>query len=155
MEFNATFLISAISFLCFVFIMNKILYAPVLKIMEERKLYIENNYKEASLLDKQTVEKNDYKNSELEKHRNIAREKVADYSKSLKSQQSKQLAEYKNELFAEIEKDKELMRNSAIEAKEVLKDSVVDIAKEISFKLLGNNVDGNKIDKSKIEEEKQ
>lgn len=155
MEFNATFLISAISFLCFVFIMNKILYAPVLKIMEERKLYIENNYKEASLLDKQTVEKNDYKNSELEKHRNIAREKVADYSKSLKLQQSKQLAEYKSELFAEIEKDKELMRNSAIEAKEVLKDSVVDIAKEISFKLLGNNVDGNKINKSKIEEEQQ
>lgn len=155
MEFNATFLISAISFLCFVFIMNKILYTPVLKIMEERKLYIENNYKEASLLDKQTVEKNDYKNSELEKHRNIAREKVADYSKSLKLQQSKQLAEYKSELFAEIEKDKELMRNSAIEAKEVLKDSVVDIAKEISFKLLGNNVDGNKINKSKIEEEQQ
>lgn len=155
MEFNATFLISAISFLCFVFIMNRILYAPVLKIMEERKLYIENNYKEASSLDKQTEEKNSYINSELEKHRSIAREKVADYSKSLKSQQSKQLAEYKNELFAEIEKDKELMRNSAIEAKEVLKDSVVDIAKEISFKLLGNNVDGNKIDKSKIEEEQQ
>ncbi len=155
MEFNATFLISAISFLCFVFIMNKILYAPVLKIMEERKLYIENNYKEASSIDKQTEEKNSYINSELEKHRSIAREKVADYSKSLKSQKSEQLAEYKTELFAEIEKDKELMRNSAIEAKEVLKDSVVDIAKEISFKLLGNNVDGNKIDKSKIEEEQQ
>ena len=38
--------------------MNKILYAPILNIMEERKNFIDNNYK--------TVDKNDEKIKKLE-----------------------------------------------------------------------------------------
>ena len=47
MEFNATFLATIISFIVFVFLMNRILYAPVLNIMSERKAYINGNYKAA------------------------------------------------------------------------------------------------------------
>ena len=47
MEINATILVSAISFIVFIFIMNKILYKPVLEIMEKRQNYIESNKKEA------------------------------------------------------------------------------------------------------------
>ena len=43
MEFNATFLVSAISFILFVFIMNAILYKPVIKIMEEREAFLKSN----------------------------------------------------------------------------------------------------------------
>ena len=48
MEFNATFLICAISFIVFVFIMNQILYKPVAKIVSEREEYIKNNEQKAS-----------------------------------------------------------------------------------------------------------
>ena len=48
MEFNATFLVTIITFIVFVFLMNKILYAPILGIMEERKRVVDGNYKLAS-----------------------------------------------------------------------------------------------------------
>ena len=47
MEFDATFLIALLSFLLFIFIMNKIFYAPVLKIMQERQSFVEQNYDSA------------------------------------------------------------------------------------------------------------
>ena len=37
MEFNGTFLASIVSFIVFVFLMNKVLYAPMGKIVKERK----------------------------------------------------------------------------------------------------------------------
>ena len=43
MEFNATFLATIISFLVFVFLMNKILYEPMRKIVSERKNFIDEN----------------------------------------------------------------------------------------------------------------
>ena len=54
MEFNATFLATIISFILFVFLMNKILYAPILNIMAERKAYIDGNYNLANENDDKT-----------------------------------------------------------------------------------------------------
>ena len=48
MEFNATFIVSAISFIIFVVLMNIILYAPLQKVVEERKKTVDNNYNEAN-----------------------------------------------------------------------------------------------------------
>ena len=64
MEFNATFLASIISFLVFVFLMNKILYSPMEKIVKERQKFIDENfnsadenYKKADGLEHQREEK--------------------------------------------------------------------------------------------------
>ena len=54
MEFNGTFLATIITFIVFVFLMNKILYAPVLNIMEERRRVIDGNYQTASDNDTKT-----------------------------------------------------------------------------------------------------
>ena len=56
MEFNATFLATIISFVLFVILMNKILYAPILSIMEERKAFIDGNYKSAKENDEKVAE---------------------------------------------------------------------------------------------------
>ena len=45
------------------------------------------------------------------------------------------------------------LKNSAIDAKETLKDSIVDIAKDISDKLLGDDINSELINKSQIKEE--
>lgn len=47
MEFNATFLISAISFIVFVIIMNFIFYKPIEKIVNERQAFVDENFDEA------------------------------------------------------------------------------------------------------------
>ena len=43
MEFNATFLITIISFIIFAFLMNAILYEPIRKIVEAREEYYSKN----------------------------------------------------------------------------------------------------------------
>lgn len=153
MEFDATFLIAVISFVVFVFIMNKIFYAPVLRIMQERQKLVSDNFNSARMTSEETNAQARYYGEELEKSRNEARQKVAQQSQQLKQERSKAVSEFKKELFDNISIEKENLRKSAIEAKEVLKDSVVDIAKEISAKLLGSDIDSESINKSRIKEE--
>ncbi len=152
MEFDATFIIAAISFVIFVFIMNKIFYAPVLKIMKARQDFVEENFETARKTKEQTKKRVEYREGELEKSREEARSKIAMHSKELKTERSKQISEYKNELYSNISSERDNLKNSAIEAKEVLKDSVVNIAKEISQKLLGDSINEDMINTSKIEE---
>ena len=47
MEFNATFLISAISFILFTLIMNKIFYKPLERVMDERQKFIDETKSDA------------------------------------------------------------------------------------------------------------
>lgn len=153
MEFDATFLIAVISFILFVFIMNSIFYAPILKIMQERQKVVEENFNSAKQLNFEVEKQTEYRNSELEKSRDEARQRVADASQQFKQERSKEISEYKTELYENIAKEKENLRNSALEAKEVLKDNVVDIAKEISHKVLGWDIDAESINKSQLGEE--
>ncbi len=153
MEFDATFLFAAISFLVFVFLMNKIFYAPILKIMKDRQDFVAQNFNEAKNVKLKTQENIEYRESELQKSRSEAQEIIASKSQNLKKEKMLKIAEYKEELFGNIKTQKEELRSSALDAKEVLKDKVVDLAKGISDKLLGNNVNSDYIDKSDIKEE--
>lgn len=56
MEFNATFLVSIISFLLFTLIMNKIFYKPLQDIMTERQKFINDNYLDAKFSNKKADE---------------------------------------------------------------------------------------------------
>ena len=47
MEFNATFFVTAISFILFTIIMNKIFYAPLTKVIDERESFIRNAMNDA------------------------------------------------------------------------------------------------------------
>lgn len=49
MEFNATFLVSAISFIIFVFIMNFIFYSPLEKIITKREKLVDDTLNEANM----------------------------------------------------------------------------------------------------------
>ena len=152
MEFDATFLIAVISFLCFIFVMNKIFYAPIIKIMQERQSFVEQNFEAASDTKKETQKQISYRNNELEKSREEARSLISQQAQILKSEKNRKLSDYKNELYSNIANQRENLRTSALDAKETLKDNVVDIAKDISQMLLGETIDKEAIDKSKIEE---
>lgn len=153
MEFDATFLIAVISFLLFVFIMNKVFYAPILRIMRERQSFVEQNYNAAAETKKEAEKQTQYRDTELEKSREEARDMIARHTQNLKSEKNKKISGYKEELYSGIAQQRESLRNSALEAKETLKDNVVNIAKDISQMLLGDSIDKDAIDKSKIEEQ--
>ncbi len=153
MEFDATFIISAISFVIFVFIMNKIFYAPVLRIIRERQNFVDNNFTEANKTNLEVKSRKKIHDEKLEKTRDIARMEVATATKRFKQEGSRIISEYKADLYHNVSKEKENLKNSAIEANEVLKDNVVDIAKNISTLILGSDIDSEKINKSQINEE--
>lgn len=154
MEFDATFLIAVISFIVFVFIMNRIFYSPMLKIMQERQNFVEENYNIAKDVNLETKKQTEFRENELEKSRNEARQKVSEASQQFKKERSCIISKYKEELYENIAQEKENLKNSAINAKEVLKENIVDIAKNISLKILGSDVNADSINKSQIKEEK-
>lgn len=152
MGFDATFLIVVINFVVFVLIMNKIFYAPILKIMQERQALVEDNFKNAKTIKQETDEKITYRNIELDKSREEAINLIAEHSQKFKAERNIRIAQHKEELYSDIANQRESLKISAREAKETLKENVVDLAKDISKMILGESIDSDKIDKSKIEE---
>ncbi len=150
MEFDATFLIAAISFIVFVFIMNSIFYEPVLKIMQKRNSVVENNFNDAKILKSETQKKEQIHSEKLEASRNEARSILDEQMQRMKKEKSKIISEYKNELYSNAAKEKENLKNSALAAKEILKENVVDIAKDISSILLGCDINNETINKSQV-----
>ena len=152
MEFDATFLFAVVSFLLFILIMNKIFYAPILRIMQERQVFVESNFNSAKESRKETEKQNNYRNSELDKSRDEARTLIGEHSQTFKHERNVKISQYKEECYSEIANQRDSLKQSARDAKEILKDNVVDIAKNISQMLLGDAVNKDTIDKSKIEE---
>ena len=60
MEFNGTFLVTIISFVLFVFVMNKILYEPINNIVAQRREFVDENLR--------TAEKNHKKKNDILKN---------------------------------------------------------------------------------------
>ena len=133
--------------------MNKIFYAPILNIMQERQHLVDENFNSARATKNETLNQIKLHDTELEKTRNIARNTVASESKRIKQENAKAIAEFRSELMDNISKEKTNLRNSAIEAKETLKDEAVDIAKIISGIILGNEIQSETINKEQIKED--
>lgn len=150
MEFDATFLISVISFVVFVFIMNIVFYTPIMRIMEKRNNFVEDNFNSANNINKETQKQEKYHANELEISRNEAKNVLDNEIQRMKTEKSKTIADYKSELYSNVNFEKENLRQSALDTKEILKDNVVDIAKNISNILLGSSVDNAAINKSQI-----
>lgn len=153
MEFDATFFIAAISFILFTIIMNKIFYAPVMKMMEDRENYIASNYKEADDAKVKIKENTDLKNSQLEETRNEGRGIISDKSNEVKRQNTEKVHNAKQATIENISKMKEELIQEAMNSQEVLLANVVDISKEISHTLLGDEVNTDNITADKIKRE--
>lgn len=137
MEFNATFLASIISFLIFVFLMNKILYSPMEKIVKERQKFIDENfnsadenYKKADGLEHQREEK-------LVGAKNEARSKYNDSVNGFKAQKADILKQAQDKTNAELEEEYQKLNNISNDTKEGLKGRMTDLANDIVEKVLG------------------
>ena len=152
MEFNGTFFVTIITFIVFVFLMNKILYAPILNIMQERKEFIDENYK--------TAKDNDEKIAEITKEKSCL---LNSAKETAKEQYNEKIDEYKNKRTEFVEKaqdssreelnnsEKELI-NLSNEAKESLKCSMTDLANSIVEKVIGYRSEVQGFDNQKVDE---
>ena len=128
MEFNATFIITTISFILFTFIMNKIFYAPLGKIIDERQKYIDG-----SLL------KN--RDDSLSKTAEDAKHLINSSIENANSNSNNFLANAKQSSIQKINEAKAQLELENRQNEEELKSKINDLAKLMASKVLNTNVE--------------
>ena len=152
MEINATILISAISFLVFIFIMNKILYQPVLDIMEKRKNYIDANKTEAQNHKQKAEGLIADKDSKIAEARRKSRDIVAAKSEALKEEKTKVLNDAKTSAASYFSEEKQSLAQQKEQTALNMKFDVADIANRLTTKLMGQGVAFEPLNEHEIEE---
>lgn len=137
MEFNATFPVTIITFVVFVFLMNKILYAPILSIMEQRKAYINGNYDTAGKNDEKSEKLLSKKEEKILVARNEAKEVYNETVSEFKSEKEKVITNAQEEAKEQLEKSRIELETLSNETKEGLKNSMTDLANDIVEKIIG------------------
>lgn len=141
MEFNATFIVSIISFILFVIVMNKIFYAPITKIVEEREKKLKNNYDDADWYNQAAEGILKVRNEKLlrtdEKSRSIIADKIETYN----NQSKKVTTEAAQKSVEEIKARKEALNIEKQQAESVLNAKTKELAQMISSKIMGISVD--------------
>ena len=136
MDFNATFIIAFVSFIVFIFIMNKILYAPIYDIIQKRKSLIDNEYKTAEVNLNETNKILENKKQILLNASETVREKTLASIEKEKSNNTKTINEAKNQSKSEIEQNSIFIDNELKEAKNELKNEVINLAQMISDRFI-------------------
>ena len=137
MEFNATFLVSVISFIIFTIIMNKIFYKPLENVMDERQKFIDDAKSDAlnsnNRADAILKEKEDRLNKSASDSKKLVADKV-----NAANENSKTLTDNATQKSQdEISSAKSNLQNEALQTSEELKSKVKDLAEVISSKVLG------------------
>ncbi len=140
MEFNATLLVSAVSFIIFVIIMNQIMYKPVLAIMQKRQDYINNNKLAAEEHEKHANELLEDKEKKIGEAHRKSRDIVAAKTESIKNERAKVLNDAKSEVSTMIEAQKNELYNEKNNVYFGFRDNVADIANNITTKLIGEGI---------------
>lgn len=144
MEFNGTFLATIVSFLLFVYLMNKVLYEPMRKIVNERHEFIDNNYSAAQENDKKAEELICTREEKLIEAKDDARSKYNDILDEYKNKKNELVRNAQSQATNELDEAYTNLNNVSNEAKENLKNSMTDLANDIVEKVLGyrSNIQG-------------
>ncbi len=152
MEFNATLLVSAVSFIIFVIIMNQILYKPVLAIMQKRQEYINNNKLAADEHGKNANALLEEKDRKIGEAHRKSRDIVAAKTEAIKNEKSKALNGTKSEMSEMLEGQKNDLYNEKNSVYFGFRDNVADIANNITTKLIGEGVAFEPLAAGEVEE---
>ena len=152
MEINATILVSAISFIVFIFIMNKILYKPVLDIMEKRQNYIDANKNEADEHHKNAQQLLADKDARVAEAQRTSRDIVASKADAIKEEKSKVLNDTKNSVTSYFSEQKQNLVHQKEEAAANMKHDVADLANRLTTKLMGEGIAFEPVGEQEVEE---
>ena len=152
MEINATILVSTISFILFIFIMNTILYKPVMQIMEKRQKYIDDNKNEAIQHRQNAEDLIKDKDNKIAEAQRKSRDIVAAKADALKEEKAKVLNDTKESVSTYFNEQKQSLADQKNEAIQNLKGDVADLANRLTTKLMGEGVAFEPLSEQEIEE---
>lgn len=151
MEFNATFIAAFVSFILFTIIMNLILYKPINKIVDERQKFVDDNYEEAkqNSVKAEAIIKD--KNKKIENTKHEAKKALVDSTHEAKLKKSELTSDAQKTASQKIDEAKSGLQNEKDAAQSELTDKVVDLAQQISSKILGESFEIKNIDKEHVQ----
>ena len=150
MEFNGTFLASIITFLTFVYLMNKILYQPMADIVAKRKNIIDENYQKADELEKKAETIEAEVEEKLSAAKEDARAKYLEVIDGYKEQRAEIIKDAQDVSKEELQAAYASLDNISNEAKEGLKSKMTDLANDIAEKVLGYRSEVQGFDNDKV-----
>ena len=152
MDFNGTFFAAIISFLVFVFVMNKMLYEPVRKIVNERNSFINGNYNSANENNSKAAELSNQREEKISEAKEDARGKYNEILVDYKDKKTNIVKDAQNKSHEELELAYENLKNVSNDAKENLKWKMTDLANDIVEKVLGYRSEVQGFDNDKVNE---
>jgi H+transporting two-sector ATPase B/B' subunit len=150
LEFNATFIVSMVSFIIFIMIMNTIFYKPIFRVINERQNFIDEHNNDAKNSREQAkdllIQKENRLNRALSESKKIVSDKVLATNCEAKAITEKAKAE----TAEKIQTAKENIKVQELNTSGALKNNIKDLAEVISSKILGENVIIENIDNDEI-----
>ena len=120
--------------------------------MEERKNFIDGNYKSAQKNNQKIEKLNQKREEKLLEAKNEAKEKFIETLDEFKSQKLEALAVAENNASAELENSRIELEDLSSAAKDCLKNSMTDLASDIVEKMIGYKTDIQGFDDNTINE---
>lgn len=151
MEFNGTFFAAIISFLVFVFLMNKVLYEPIQKIMKERDALVNSNYSEAENNNKKAEELLEEHDAKIVDAREDARTKYNEILDEYKEQRADIVSNAQSAAKDDLEQAYASLQNVSEDAKQKLKWHIGGLANDIIEKVLGYRSDIQELDNDTVD----
>lgn len=137
---NFTLLIQLINFLALLFILNEILYKPIMAKMRERESIIRKDQEKALELEQQVLAQENQHQEELTKARQIAAQEKNELMAQAKSSESDILAKARAEAGQIVESMKKTIEADADQVRKSLEAQMAPLARSIAEKLLGRPV---------------
>lgn len=143
MEFNATFFITAISFIVFVFLMNTILYRPLERIVDEREKLISENYEKAKELNSEAKNLLEKKAFEIAQAKVKAKNYADEEQKKNYDESSKKIRAEKENSLKYINEQKQIMHKESEKFKQDINANIESFAELIMKKFINKEKRGN------------
>lgn len=142
MEFNATFLVSIISFLMFMKIMNAIFYIPLTNLIEERENIVNKNLNDSQIAKKETEKLILQKEEQLAQAAKDSRQILIEKTNEANTNYHNKVNEAKAKSTQRVNELKDELLQSENHAKEVLNSHVEALAQSIVDKVLKGGLNG-------------
>ncbi len=140
LQLNSTLLVIFISFIIFIFIMQKIFYAPMTEIRKKRSQFIKGMKTEAhNALEEAETLKNEY----VQKIRAVKKkvsEKTLEAMNEANEEKNKILEEKKHDVSMILEKGRQKIQEEKEQTFSSLKENISSYAFEISKKILNEEI---------------
>ncbi|HIZ27883.1 MAG TPA: hypothetical protein H9673_01665 [Candidatus Adamsella sp.] len=140
LEFDATAIVIAISFIVFMLIMNAIFYKPLLKLQDEREDYIENNKQQAQNYQNEAQGLLSEHNEIIKQTKKQAKDIISDVLEKAKKEKGEKVAEANQQASEKIRNFHDEMAVAKTQLKDSLSNDMYEIASQISAKILGEEI---------------